>query len=73
MPSSKVTKTLDGNNILIETENSGWKFSCKNHLIDIETGLYFGDKNSYSENKNILLFGKIENSSKNLEWTLEKV
>ena len=73
MPYSKVTKTLDGKNILIETENSGWKFSCKNHLIDIETGLYFGDKNSYSENKNILLFGKIENSSKNLEWALEKV
>ena len=73
MPSSKVTKTLDGKNILIETENYGWKFSCKNHLIDIETGLYFGDKNSYSENKNILLFGKIENSSKYLEWTLEKI
>lgn len=73
MPYSKVTKTLDGKNILIETENSGWKFSCKNHLIDIETGLYFGDKNSYSENKNILLFGKIENSSKNLEWALEKI
>ena len=44
-----------------------------NHLIEIETGLYFGEKNSYSENKNILLFGKIENSSKNLEWTLEKI
>ena len=36
---------------------SGWKFTCKNHKIDIETGLYFGMKNKYLENKNILITG----------------
>ena len=29
----------------------------KSHNIDIETGLYFGKKNKYLENKNILIAG----------------
>ena len=53
-PGVKVTKTQDGKSILIELENSGWKFSCKDHKIDVETGLYFGKKNSFLENQNIL-------------------
>ena len=71
LPSSKVTKTVDGKNILIETENSGWKFSCKNHLTNIETGLYFGNKNSYSENKNIVVNENLQDYSKILEWELK--
>ncbi len=73
LPSSKVTKTVDGKNILIETENSGWKFSCKNHLTNIETGLYFGNKNSYSENKNIVVNENLQDYSKILEWELKKI
>ena len=45
--------------ILIESKNAGWKFTCKNHNIDIETGLYFGIKNKYLENKNILLLDQL--------------
>ena len=39
-------KTQDGKSIFIELENEGWKFTCDGHTIDIETGLYFGKKNS---------------------------
>ena len=34
MPDLKVTKTIDGQNILFEVENSGWKLSCENNKID---------------------------------------
>ena len=40
-------KTQDGKSILIDIENEGWKFTCNNHLLDLETGLYFGKKNSF--------------------------
>ena len=60
MPKSKVTKTQDGNVILIELENSGWKFSANDHLIDVESGLYFGNKNSYTQNQNIFISGITE-------------
>ena len=44
MPNTKVTKTQDNRTVLIELENSGWKFFTNHGLIGIETGLYFGKK-----------------------------
>ena len=44
MPNTKVTKTQDNRTVLIELENSGWKFFTNNGLIAVETGLYFGKK-----------------------------
>ena len=44
MPNSKVTKTQDNRAVLIELENSGWKFFTNHGFIGIETGLYFGKK-----------------------------
>ena len=34
---------------------------CKDHPIDVETGLYFGKKNSFSENQNIFISGFTNN------------
>ena len=31
MPGAKVTKTIDNKSILIDIENTGWKFSCLNY------------------------------------------
>ena len=59
--------------ILIESNNSGWKFTCKNHRIDIETGLYFGKKNKYMENKNILIAGLTTSEAQNICWEIEKI
>ena len=73
MPEVKVTKTQDEKSILIELENSGWKFSCKDHKIDVETGLYFGKKNSFVENQNIFISGLTKNEDQEIMWELLKI
>ena len=73
MPETKVTKTQDEKAILIELENSGWRFYCKDHLIDIDTGLYFGNKNSSVENQNIYISGITQNNEQIIEWEIKKI
>ena len=73
MPNSKVTKTQDNQTVLIELENSGWKFYTNDGLIDIETGLYFGKKNRYSENQNIFISGNTQNEDQLIEWEISKI
>ena len=72
-PYSKVMKTQDNKTILIEIEDEGWKFNCKNYEIDIDNGLYFGKKNEYSENQNIFITGIINSQNTNIEWELIKI
>ena len=72
-PGVKVTKTQDGKSILIELENSGWKFSCKDHKIDVETGLYFGKKNSFLENQNIFVSGITQKEDQEIKWEINKI
>ena len=66
-------KTQDGKSIFIELENEGWKFTCYNHNIDIETGLYFGKKNSYTENQNMFISGMTQNQNQTIKWELIKI
>ncbi len=73
IPGIKITKTQDENSILIELENSGWKFLCKDHKIDVETGLYFGKKNSFAENQNIFISGLTQNEDQEITWELIKI
>ena len=73
LPNSKVTKTQDNRTVLIELENSGWKFFTNHGLIDIETGLYFGKKNSYSENQNIFICGNTQKGDQIIEWEIIKI
>ena len=73
MPEIKVTKTQDGKSILIELENSGWKFISQNHHINVETGLYFGKKNSFSENQNIIISGITQNQDQTIKWEIIKI
>ena len=72
-PYSKVMKTQDNKTILIEIEDEGWKFNCKNYEIDIDNGLYFGKKNEYSENQNIFITGIINSQNTNIKWELVKI
>ena len=72
-PNIKATKTIDNKSILLELEDSGWKFVSENNTIDIETGLYFGKKNFYSENQNIFIGGKITNEMQVINWELKKI
>ncbi len=73
LPNSKVTKTQDNLTVLIELENSGWRFYTNCGVIDIETGLYFGKKNTYSENQNIFISGKTEKEDQVIEWGISKI
>ena len=73
IPGVKITKTQDEKSILIEIENSGWKFSSKDHKIDVETGLYFGKKNSFVENQNIFISGLTQNENQEIIWEIIKV
>tara|TARA_Y100001936_G_scaffold126964_1_gene124367 strand:+ start:712 stop:2295 length:1584 start_codon:yes stop_codon:yes gene_type:complete len=72
-PLSKTMKTQDNKSIFIEFEEEGWKFTCENYEINIDNGLYFGKKNTYTENQNIFISG-ITNSQNNfIKWELIKI
>tara|TARA_B100000700_G_scaffold13408_1_gene13455 strand:- start:750 stop:2378 length:1629 start_codon:yes stop_codon:yes gene_type:complete len=72
-PGVKITKTQDEKSILIELQNSGWKFYSINHKIDVETGLYFGKKNSFTENQNIFISGITQNEDQEIVWEIIKI
>ena len=59
--------------VLIELKNSGWKFSCKDHSIDIETGLFFGKKDTFTENQNIFISGTTQNKDQQILWEIKKI
>ena len=72
-PQVKLMKTQDNKSILIELEDQGWKFTCDNYDINIDNGLYFGNKNLYTENQNIFVTGISNNQIENIKWKIEKI
>ena len=72
-PEAKVMKTQDGNSIYIGLKNEGWKFTSLNNKISYETGLYFGNKNNFVENQNILITGKTSEKKVLIHWEFEKI
>ena len=73
-PNVKIMKTQDGKSILISIDNNeGWKFTCQDYTIDIETGLYFGKKNSFTENQNLFITGMTQNEDQIIKWEFEKI
>ena len=72
-PNTKAMKTQDNKSILIELEDEGWKFSCENFNINIDNGLYFGNKNSYKENQNIFISGIINKPDEIIKWEISKL
>ncbi len=72
-PNSKVMKTQDNKSILIELDEEGWKFSCDNFDINIDNGLYFGNKNSYKENQNIFISGMNNEKEQVIKWEISKL
>ena len=72
-PNVKLMKTQDNKAILIELENEGWKFTCEKFDINIDNGLYFGNKNSYTQNQNIFISGITNKLSENIIWQISKI
>ena len=72
-PETKVMKTQDNKSILIELKDEGWKFNCNNYHINIDNGLYFGNKNSYRENQNIFISGMTNDAVHTIKWEITKL
>ena len=73
LPNTNATKTLDKKSILLQLKRSGWKFTCNRINFGIETGLYFGKKNVYTENKNIYVNGEITKEEELIKWEIKKI
>ena len=72
-PNIKLMKTQDNKTILIELNDEGWKFTCNNYDINVDNGLYFGNKNLYSENQNISITGISNNQIEEIKWEIKKI
>ena len=72
-PNVKLMKTQDNKTILIQLYDEGWKFTCDNYNINIDNGLYFGNKNLYSENQNISITGISNNKIEEIKWEIKKI
>ena len=72
-PSVKLMKTQDNKTILIKLDDEGWKFTCENYDINIDNGLYFGNKNSYVENQNIFISGVSNDQIETIKWEIKKI
>ena len=72
-PAIKLMKTQDNKTILIELADEGWRFTCEDFEINIDNGLYFGNKNSYTENQNIFISGVINHQIENINWEIAKI
>ena len=72
-PSVKVMKTLDNKSILIDLDGEGWKFNSNQNTINIDTGLYFGKKNSFVSNQNIFISGMTNKENQTIRWEITKL
>jgi len=72
-PNVKLMQTQDSKTILIELKDEGWKFTCDNYDINIENGLYFGNKNSYTENQNIFISGISNKQIETIKWEIRRI
>ena len=46
---------------------------CDNYDINIDNGLYFGNKNLYKENQNIFISGISNNLIDNIKWEIKQI
>ena len=72
-PQARVMKTQDKKTIFIECNNEAWKFKSVEHNISYETGLFFGKKNNFLENQNILVSGIVKNETQEMKWEIERL
>ena len=72
-PGVKLMQTQDNKTILIKLDDEGWKFTCEKYDINIDNGLYFGNKNLYSENQNIFISGISGSQTESIKWEIKKI
>ena len=72
-PNIKIMKTQDNKSILIDLEGEGWKFNADNNNINVDNGLYFGKKNSFDDNQNIIISGMTNEENQTIKWEITKL
>jgi len=72
-PHIKIMKTQDNKSILIDLDGEGWKFNSDNNNMHIDNGLYFGKKNSYVDNQNIIISGMTNDENQTIKWEITKL
>jgi len=72
-PNIKIMKTQDNKSILIDLDSEGWKFISDNNDMNIDNGLYFGKKNSFVNNQNIIISGMTNEENQTIKWEIIKL
>jgi uncharacterized heparinase superfamily protein len=72
-PNVKVMKTQDNKSILVDLDGEGWKFISTDNDINIDNGLYFGKKNSFTDNQNIFISGMTNIENQTIKWEITKL
>jgi len=72
-PNIKIMKTQDNKTILIDLDGEGWKFNSYDNNINIDNGLYFGKKDSFADNQNIVISGMTNDENQTIKWEIMKI
>ena len=72
-PNIKIMKTQDSKSILIDLDGEGWKFNSDNNNMNIDNGLYFGKKDSFVDNQNIVISGMTNDENQTIKWEITKL
>ena len=72
-PDVKIMKTQDNKSILIDLNGEGWKFNSNDNHMDIDNGLYFGKKDSFVANQNIIVSGMTNDKNQAIKWEITKL
>jgi len=72
-PNIKIMKTQDNKSILIDLDGEGWKFNSDNNTMNIDSGLYFGKKESFVDNQNIAISGMTNDENQTIKWEIKKL
>jgi len=72
-PNIKVMKTQNNRSILIDLDGEGWRFNSDNNNMNIDNGLYFGKKDSFDDNQNIVISGMTNDENQTIKWEITKI
>ena len=65
-------KTQDNKSILIDLDGEGWKFNSNSNM-NIDNGIYFGRKDSFVDNQNIVISGMTNDKNQTIKWEITKL
>ena len=72
-PNIKIMKTQNNKSILIELDGEGWKFNSDNNNMNIDNGLYFGKKDFFTDNQNIVISGMTNDENQTIKWEITRL